>query len=130
MRQQTIKRQVSLSGIGLHSGEPSTLTFKPAGENTGIVFIKAGEKIEASLENVSLWHERDISHSSVERIIIPDSCLALDYMLNKFIYVIEKLVVYPENMLINLVKLRGLIFSQRVMLELMDKGLKIGRAHV
>jgi len=77
----------------------------------------------ASLENVSLWHERDISHSSVERVIMPDSAIALDYMLNKFIEVIEGLVVYPENMLANLVKTRGLIFSQRVLLELMHKGL-------
>jgi adenylosuccinate lyase len=79
---------------------------------------------QAALENVNLWHERDISHSSVERIIIPDSCLALDYMLNKFIEVIKALVVYPENMLANVVNTRGLIFSQRVMLELMRKGLK------
>ncbi|MDD4980632.1 MAG: adenylosuccinate lyase [Candidatus Omnitrophica bacterium] len=77
----------------------------------------------AAMENVALWHERDISHSSVERIIIPDSTLALDYMLNKFIEVIEGLVVYPENMLANLVKTRGLIFSQRVLLALMDKGI-------
>ena len=79
---------------------------------------------QAALENINLWHERDISHSSVERIIFPDSCLALDYMLNKFIEVIKGLVVYPENMLGNLVKTHGLIFSQRVMLELMQKGLK------
>jgi len=77
-----------------------------------------------SLENINLWHERDISHSSAERIIFPDSCLALDYMLNKFIEVVSGLMVYPENMLANLVKTGGLIFSQRVMLELMDKGLK------
>lgn len=77
-----------------------------------------------ALENIALWHERDISHSSAERIILPDSCLALDYMLNKFIEVIQGILVYPENMLANLVNTRGLIFSQRVMLELMQKGLK------
>jgi adenylosuccinate lyase len=77
----------------------------------------------AAMENVALWHERDISHSSVERIIMPDSTLALNYMLNKFIQVIEGLTVYPENMLANLVKTKGLIFSQRVLLELMDRGL-------
>ncbi len=77
----------------------------------------------ASLESVTLWHERDISHSSVERVIMPDSTVLLDYMLNKFIEVIEGLVVYPENMLVNLVKTKGLIFSQRVLLELMQKGL-------
>ena len=83
----------------------------------------------ASLENISLWHERDISHSSVERVIMPDSTIALDYMLNKFIEVIEGLVVYPENMLANLVKTRGLIFSQRVLLELMHKGLSRLKAY-
>jgi adenylosuccinate lyase len=77
----------------------------------------------ASMENIALWHERDISHSSVERIIIPDSTLALDYMLNKFIQVIEGLNVYPENMMANLIKTKGLIFSQRVLLKLMDSGL-------
>jgi len=75
------------------------------------------------MENIALWHERDISHSSVERIIIPDSTLALDYMLNKFIQVIEGLNVYPEHMMANLIKTRGLIFSQRVLLALMEKGL-------
>jgi len=78
----------------------------------------------ASLENIALWHERDISHSSVERIILPDSTILLDYLLNKFIEVLTGLVVYPENMLVNLVKTKGLIFSQRVLLVLMQKGLK------
>ena len=76
-----------------------------------------------ALENVSLWHERDISHSSVERVIMPDSTILLDYMLNKFIEVIDRLTVYPDNMLANLVKTKGLIFSQRVLLELMHKGM-------
>ncbi|MGB4521048.1 MAG: adenylosuccinate lyase [Candidatus Omnitrophota bacterium] len=76
-----------------------------------------------ALENVALWHERDISHSSAERVIMPDSTILLDYMLNKFIEVIDGLLVYPENMLNNLVKTKGLFFSQRVLLELMDKGL-------
>ncbi len=78
----------------------------------------------ASFENVSLWHERDISHSSVERIILPDSTIILNYMLNKFIAVMNGLVVYPENMQANLNKTRGLIFSQRVLLTLMEKGMK------
>lgn len=77
----------------------------------------------AAMENVSLWHERDISHSSVERIIMADSNILLDYMLNKFIEVIGGLIVYPDNMMANLVKTKGLIFSQRVLLELMNKGL-------
>ncbi len=83
----------------------------------------------AAMENVTLWHERDISHSSVERVIIPDSTLALDYMLHKFIEVIEGLIVYPNNMLANLVRTRGLIFSQRVLLELMNKGLPRQKAY-
>lgn len=77
----------------------------------------------AAMENVSLWHERDISHSSVERVIMPDSTLALDYMLNKFIQVIDGLNVYPEHMAANIIKTRGLIFSQRILLALMEKGL-------
>lgn len=77
----------------------------------------------AGLENVSLWHERDISHSSVERVILPDSTILLDYLLNEFIEVMEGLCVYPKNMLVNLGKTNGLIYSQRVLLELMGKGL-------
>jgi len=83
----------------------------------------------ASLESVTLWHERDISHSSVERVIMPDSTVLLDYMLNKFIEVIDGLIVYPDNMLRNLVKTKGLIFSQRVLLELMDRGLTRQKAY-
>lgn len=77
----------------------------------------------AGMEDINLWHERDISHSSVERIILPDSTILLDYMLNKMLEVIEGLVVYPENMSLNLLKTRGLIFSQRILLELTRKGL-------
>lgn len=75
---------------------------------------------QAALENVALWHERDISHSSVERVIIPDSTLLLDYMLHRFSFVVENLLVYPEVMLRNLEKTRGLIFSQRVLLALVE----------
>jgi len=77
----------------------------------------------AAMENVALWHERDISHSSVERVILPDSTILLDYMLNKFIDIINKIVVHPEKMLENIELSKGLIFSQRVMLELIKKGL-------
>ncbi len=83
----------------------------------------------AAMENICLWHERDISHSSVERVIFPDSTLALDYMLHKFIQVLEGLQVYPENMLANLARTRGLIFSQRVLLKLMEKGLPRQKAY-
>jgi adenylosuccinate lyase len=84
---------------------------------------------QAGLENVALWHERDISHSSVERVILPDSTILLDYMLHKFRAVVEGLLVYPENMLVNLLKTKGLIFSQRVLLALMDKGLSRPKAY-
>jgi len=77
----------------------------------------------AALENVALWHERDISHSSVERIIIPDACILLDYMLDMFTMVVRGLQVYPENMRRNLELTQGLVFSQRVLLALIDKGL-------
>ena len=83
----------------------------------------------AAMENISLWHERDISHSSVERLILPDSTLALDYMLNKFIQVMEGLSVYPDRMLANLVRTHGLIFSQKVLLKLMEKGLSRTKAY-
>lgn len=74
-------------------------------------------------ENNSLWHERDISHSSVERIVLPDATELLDYMLNRYKGVLENLVVYPENMLENIYKTNGAIFSQRVLNALIDKGL-------
>ena len=76
-----------------------------------------------SLENIALWHERDISHSSAERIILPDSCLALDYMLSIFASIMKGLKVCPENMLRNIEITQGVIFSQRVLLALIDKGL-------
>jgi adenylosuccinate lyase len=77
----------------------------------------------AAMENISLWHERDISHSSVERIIIPDSTILLDYMLHQMADVMEGLQVNPKNMLINLGSTRGVVYSQRVLCELMKKGL-------
>ncbi len=77
----------------------------------------------AALEDIPLWHERDISHSSVERIILPDTTTLIDYMLKKFSGIVANLHVYPENMRRNMDKSRGLIFSQRVLLKLIDKGL-------
>lgn len=77
---------------------------------------------QAALEDVALWHERDISHSSVERVILPDSTITLDYMLHLVTRVIDKLLVYPENMKKNLELTGGLIFSQRVLTALVDKG--------
>ncbi len=75
-----------------------------------------------AMENVALWHERDISHSSVERFILPDSFITTDFMLNRLKGIIEKLVVYPENMMKNLNLTGGLVFSQRVLLELPKRG--------
>ena len=85
--------------------------------------------VTTSLENIALWHERDISHSSTERIILPDSCLALDYMLSLLTPVIKELKVYPENMRRNLELTQGLIFSQRVLLALIGKGLNREEAY-
>ena len=78
----------------------------------------------ASMENVSLWHERDITHSSVERIIVPDSCILLDYMAALMTDVLDRLIVYPEHMRENLDRTHGLIFSQAVLLALTNKGMK------
>ena len=76
-----------------------------------------------AMENVALWHERDISHSSVERYIAPDATVTLDFALNRMTSVIEQLVVYPERMKGNLDSLGGLVFSQRVLLALTQKGM-------
>ena len=83
----------------------------------------------AAMENVALWHERDISHSSVERIIIPDSTNLMDYMLIKVNKLFENLIVYPDNMMKNLNLTNGLIFSQEVLLKLIQKGLSRENAY-
>jgi len=83
----------------------------------------------AALENIPLWHERDISHSSVERVIAPDATILIDYMLNRFTSLIENLIVYPENMKANLEKMGGLIYSEAVLLLLTKKGLSREEAY-
>ena len=88
----------------------------------GLARLIRGHSVTA-LENVALWGERDISHSSAERIILPDACLALDYILSIFTRVMRDLRVYPQRMWENIESSRGLIFSQRVLLELVDKGM-------
>lgn len=88
---------------------------------SGLARLLRGYSLSA-FENVALWHERDISHSSVERVIAPDATLVLDFMLQRFCSVIEKLIVHPKNMLKNLNQMRGLVYSQRVLLTLTDKG--------
>ena len=85
--------------------------------------------LQAGLENVALWGERDISHSSVERVIIPDSTILLDYMLEKFTWILENLFIYPENMKKNIEKTKGLFYSQRLLLELAEKGLSREEAY-
>ena len=89
----------------------------------GLARVLRGNAI-AAMENVALWHERDITHSSVERVIIPDSCILLDFMIAEFTKIIENLIVYPENMLRNLNLTNGLIFSESVLLALTNKGMK------
>jgi len=79
---------------------------------------------QAAMENVALWHERDITHSSVERVVIPDSCILTDYVLALMTDVIDRLVVYPDTMLANLHRTHGLIFSQSVLLALAQKGMR------
>ena len=76
-----------------------------------------------ALENIPLWHERDISHSSAERIIFPDSLILVDFMLNRFNGIVKNLVIHEKNMLKNTEKFGGIIFSQKVLLELVEKGL-------
>lgn len=84
----------------------------------------------AALEDVTLWHERDISHSSVERVILPDATIALDHMLRKMISTIDKLLVYPDAMMANLNKTGGLIFSQNLLIALVSKGVLREDAYV
>jgi adenylosuccinate lyase len=83
----------------------------------------------AALENVALWHERDISHSSVERVILPDACILTHFMLNEITNLVNNLLVYPDNMARNLNCYGGVVFSQRVLLTLIDKGLNREEAY-
>ncbi|BBP87586.1 hypothetical protein BsIDN1_12040 [Bacillus safensis] len=89
---------------------------------TGIARVIRGYMLTA-YENVPLWHERDISHSSAERIILPDATIALNYMLNRFSNIVKNLTVFPENMKRNMDRTLGLIYSQRVLLALIDTGM-------
>lgn len=83
----------------------------------------------ASFENIALWHERDISHSSVERVIGPDSTILVDYMLQRLTGMLDRLVVYPENMMRNLNQMRGLVFSQKILLDVVAKGVPRQKAY-
>src|SRR5437899_1417708 len=119
---------------GVHA-EPTTFGLKVAGW-----YVEAGRNLEglprvlrgnatAALENVALWHERDISHSSVERVVLPDSTIALDYILDLSAFIVEGLEVDPARMAENLERSYGLIYSQRVLLKLAEAGLARRKAY-
>jgi adenylosuccinate lyase len=95
---------------------------------TGLARLLRGNAV-AALENVALWHERDISHSSVERVILPDSFIALDHMLRRFTRIVKGMVVYPERMRENLERSRGVVFSGSVLLELARRGISREQAY-
>lgn len=95
---------------------------------SGLARLVRGNAL-ASLEDITLWHERDISHSSVERVILPDSTIAVDYALNKFIDIVDKLLIYPDAMKANIEKTGGLIFSQRILISLVNKGIDRDNAY-
>ncbi len=95
---------------------------------SGLARLMRGYALSA-MENVALWHERDISHSSVERVICPDATILLDFMLNRFTRLVDELVVYPERMIENLNLTHGVIFSQMVLLKLADKGMTREQAY-
>jgi adenylosuccinate lyase len=95
---------------------------------TGLARLIRGNAM-AALENVALWHERDISHSSVERVILPDSFIALDHMLRRFTRIVDGMVVYPERMRENMNRSRGVVFSGTVLLELARRGVSRERAY-
>ncbi len=94
----------------------------------GLARLLRGYSVTA-LENVALWHERDISHSSAERLILPDSCMALDYITSLFAQVMQGLRVYPDRMMENIESTRGVTFSQRVLLALIEQGLSREKAY-
>jgi adenylosuccinate lyase len=95
---------------------------------TGLARLLRGNAL-AAIENVALWHERDISHSSVERVILPDSFIALDHMLRRFTKIVKGMVVYPERMKENLERSRGVVFSGTVLLELAQRGISREQAY-
>ena len=116
------------AGMKGSSSMPHKRNPKVAERISGLArVVRAGAIV--GLENMPLWHERDISHSSAERIVIPDSFLATDYMLDRFAWIIEGLVVYPERMLRNLEGSHGLVFSHRLLLALVESGLDRGEAY-
>ncbi len=117
-------------GVGQHGSSAMPHKRNPVLNErvSGLARVIRGHSV-AALENVALWNERDISNSSVERIIFPESCSLLDYTLRLMTGILRDMSVYPENMKRNLERTRGLVFSQRVLLELIDKGLVREKAY-
>ncbi|MDX6368654.1 MAG: adenylosuccinate lyase [Gaiellaceae bacterium] len=109
-------------GMKGSSAMPHKRNPKVAERICGLARVVRGNSV-VGLENIPLWHERDISQSSAERVVLPDSFLALDYMLDRFTWIVEGLVVYPERMRRNLESSHGLVFSHRLLLALVDAGL-------
>src|SRR4029079_14227305 len=111
------------SGMKGSSAMPHKRNPKVAERLCGLARIVRAASL-VGLENVALWHERDISHSSAERVVVPDAFLALDYMLDRFTWVVDGLVVYPERMRTNLDASHNLFFSHRLLLALVESGLE------
>ena len=116
------------AGMKGSSAMPHKRNPKVAERISGLARVVRAAAI-VGLENVALWHERDISHSSAERVVIPDAFLALDYMLDRFTWIVEGLVVYPERMERNLWASHGLFFSHRLLLALVESGLERNEAY-
>jgi adenylosuccinate lyase len=116
------------SGMKGSSAMPHKRNPKVAERISGLARVVRAASV-VGLENVVLWHERDISHSSAERVVVPDSFLALDYMLDRFCWIVDGLVVYPERMERNLWASHGLFFSHRLLLALVESGLERGDAY-
>jgi adenylosuccinate lyase len=116
------------TGMKGSSAMPHKRNPKVAERICGLARVVRASAI-VGFENVALWHERDISHSSAERIVVPDAFLALDYMLDRFIWIVDGLVVYPERMRRNIDASHGLVFSHRLLLALVGAGLDRGEAY-
>jgi adenylosuccinate lyase len=116
------------AGMKGSSAMPHKRNPKVAERISGLARVVRGTAV-VGLENVPLWHERDISHSSAERIVIPDAFLALDYMLDRFRWIVDGLVVYPDRMERNLWASHGLFFSHRLLLALVERGLERADAY-
>jgi adenylosuccinate lyase len=116
------------AGMKGSSAMPHKRNPKVAERISGLARVVRGAAV-VGLENVSLWHERDISHSSAERVVVPDAFLALDYMLDRFVWIVDGLVVHPDRMERNLWASHGLFFSHRLLLALVEHGLDRATAY-